>query len=150
MTISKNIAELSDGLDNVIIQCDQKDAIQVSTQSEQANSENSPLDLEHLSKQTFGDKDLEAEVLSLFLGHSAKSVEQMKAATNQKDWGEAMHSIKGSARTIGAWELGDLAEKYETSTLPDSEPEFESAKLAASNAIETLLNILNAYIKGRS
>lgn len=125
-------------------------AIHTSTEAPSENDNPPPLDLEHLSKQTFGDKDLESEVLELFLSHSAKSIMQMKTAQTDKDWGEAMHSIKGSARTIGAWTLGHLAEYYEKNPLPDDVAAFEREKQKAASEIENMLKKVNAYISSRS
>jgi len=67
-----------------------------------------PVDLAHLSRQTMGDRDLEREVLSLFL-HQAQVVgDRMEGATPQERVLLA-HGLKGSARGIGAFRVADIA-----------------------------------------
>lgn len=71
-------------------------------------------DREHLSQYTGGDLALERELLSLFLGHFAPVRTQLDAALSAQDWKFAAHSLKGSARSIGAPAIAALAEKLET------------------------------------
>jgi len=101
-----------------------------------------PVDLVHLSKQTFGSKDLEIEVLGLFLSHSVQCLNRLKVAENDKDWADAAHSIKGSANTIGAWMIGELAETYERKACKGELADKEGA----CQEIETLVNETNCYI----
>ena len=103
-----------------------------------------PVDLVHLSKQTFGSKDLETEVLGLFLSHSMQCLERLKAAQTDKDWADAAHSIKGSARAIGAWVIGERAEIYERQAASGQ----LSDKTAACEEIESLVDETNRYITG--
>jgi len=56
-----------------------------------------PIDFAHLRRYTFGDEQLEREVLELFCIHAPGLLEEMKAATNPAAWREAAHSLKGSA-----------------------------------------------------
>lgn len=103
-----------------------------------------PVDLVHLSKQTFGSKDLETEVLGLFLSHSIQCLERLKAAETDKDWADAAHSIKGSAQAIGAWIIGERAEVYERQAANGQ----LSDKNAACDEIEQLVDETNSYITG--
>lgn len=102
-----------------------------------------PVDLVHLSRQTFGSKDLEAEVLNLFLSHSIQCLQRMQAAKTDQQWVDAAHSIKGSARAIGAWEVGDLAERYEQNAIAGTLVE----KAEAGRAIELAVKEANDYIR---
>lgn len=106
------------------------------------NPSKKPVDLVHLSKQTFGSKDLETEVLGLFLSHSLQCMQRMRAAETDKDWAEAVHSIKGSARAIGAWKIGECAEIYERRAVEGD----LNDKLAAFQDIEHLVQETNDYI----
>lgn len=101
-----------------------------------------PIDLVHLTKQTFGSKDLEAEVLGLFLTHSTQCLTRLKSAETDKDWAEAAHAIKGSARAIGAWSLGDLIETHELAAANNCLAD----KDAATNAITAALDVARNYI----
>jgi HPt (histidine-containing phosphotransfer) domain-containing protein len=72
-----------------------------------------PVDLVHLSRQTMGDRDLEREVLALFEHQSLAILARLREASNAKSWSEAAHTLKGSARGIGAFEVAKLAEELE-------------------------------------
>ena len=72
-----------------------------------------PVDRAHLSRYTLGNAQLERDVLELFSTQSAAYLAKLKVAGNDKDWCEAAHSLKGSARAIGAWRLAEAAERAE-------------------------------------
>ncbi len=67
----------------------------------------------HLRQYTGDDPALERELVSLFLGHFAPVRAQLDAARSAQDWKFAAHSLKGSARSIGAPRVAALAEKLE-------------------------------------
>ena len=68
-----------------------------------------PVDLIHLRRYTMGDKQLEAEVLDLFAGELPKTVAALKRAATEEAWKMAAHTLKGSARAVGAWRLARAA-----------------------------------------
>ena len=72
-----------------------------------------PIDLRHLRRYTFGDQDLEREVLSLFLTQLPQTITALKSASSEHDWRIAAHTLKGSSRAVGAWRLASLAEHAE-------------------------------------
>ncbi|MGE0232271.1 MAG: Hpt domain-containing protein [Flavobacteriaceae bacterium] len=72
-----------------------------------------PIDLVHLARQTFGDPDLEREVLHLFVTQSRLYLARLMSASSKKRWLESAHTIKGSARSIGAGAVADAAERAE-------------------------------------
>ena len=72
-----------------------------------------PLDLEHLSRHTFGDRALEREVLQLFCSQSALHLEGLGKAASLSAWREAAHSLKGSAQAIGAFRVAEAAARAE-------------------------------------
>ncbi len=72
-----------------------------------------PVDLAHLARHTFGDRGLQQEVLALFENQSAIWMERLKRAGDAGEMSEAAHSLKGSARGIGAWQVAELAERLE-------------------------------------
>ncbi|GJM01713.1 MAG: hypothetical protein DHS20C08_02140 [Rhodomicrobium sp.] len=102
-----------------------------------------PVDLVHLCRQTFGNKELEAEVLGLFLSHSVQCLARLQAATTDKDWADAAHSIKGTARAIGAWKVGDITETYERL----AEQNKLQDKAPAVVEIAAVINETNEYIR---
>jgi HPt (histidine-containing phosphotransfer) domain-containing protein len=73
-----------------------------------------PIDLEHLSRQTMGDRALESEVLQLFV-HQAMSVRRQIVSANLKERLLLAHGLKGSARGVGAFAIGDCVAELEES-----------------------------------
>lgn len=78
-----------------------------------------PVDLEHLRRFTCGDAALEREILSLFVGHGPQCLAALDAATSPQTWIAAAHSLKGSARAVGATHVANLAAAAEASS-PDA------------------------------
>ncbi len=75
-----------------------------------------PIDLVHLSRQTFGDHDLERELLALFDAQAAQFARRLDEpiAAEETVWRvELVHTLKGSSRAIGAFQVGRAAEAYE-------------------------------------
>lgn len=68
------------------------------------------IDLVYLSKQSLGDRSLELEILKLFAGQSSLYVDRLRAAKTRSEKRMAAHTILGSARGIGAWQVARLAE----------------------------------------
>jgi hypothetical protein len=70
------------------------------------------IDLVHLGRLTFGDRSLQVEVLRLFDRQSEMLSERMvRSAPNVI--GALAHTLKGSARGIGAWQVAAAAEALE-------------------------------------
>jgi HPt (histidine-containing phosphotransfer) domain-containing protein len=57
---------------------------------------------------------LERELLSLFLGQLPVILDQISRANTAEDWKFSLHTLKGSARAIGANGIAELAELLET------------------------------------
>ncbi len=74
---------------------------------------NKPVDLVHLAKQTMGDRELEDEVLGIFLSQCDLYIGEFKQAGDTESRRRAAHRIKGSAKGLGAWELAEIAEEAE-------------------------------------
>ncbi len=72
-----------------------------------------PIDMEHLGRFTMKDRDLEREILDLFVDTLAQTLKILKEAKVQIEWKMAAHTLKGSAKAVGAWQLADLMEKAE-------------------------------------
>ena len=71
-----------------------------------------PIDLVHLARTTFGDRALEREVLQLFDRQATILIARMRTATPAAVAALA-HTLKGSARGIGAWRVARAAELLE-------------------------------------
>jgi HPt (histidine-containing phosphotransfer) domain-containing protein len=71
------------------------------------------IDLVHLRRYTLGDARLEHEILWLFIGQAPTTLDALKQARTNQDWVMAAHTLKGSARAVGAQRLAKLAEQAE-------------------------------------
>src|SRR5690606_39087311 len=72
-----------------------------------------PIDLAHLSRQTMGDRALEQEILAMFAQQLSVAGERM-ASADVTERHRLAHTLKGSARGVGAFALGDCAAAIET------------------------------------
>ncbi len=102
-----------------------------------------PVDLAHLRRYTLGDKQLEFEVLGLFAGELPKTVAALRHAANDREWHMAAHTLKGSARAVGAWRLAraaQIAEHHPLTGDPDA-----CAKALAS--VEAAVEEAEGYIR---
>ena len=67
------------------------------------------IDHTHLRRFTMGDVQLEHEVLVLFANELPITLAGLKGAVTDRDWKIAAHTLKGSARTVGAWRVAAAA-----------------------------------------
>ncbi|CAN5412215.1 hypothetical protein BH10PSE7_BH10PSE7_34550 [soil metagenome] len=71
------------------------------------------LDREHLERYTMGCPDLERELIDLFLDQLPELTRQLEGSAADDNWIFVTHTLKGSARAIGAVTIADLAERLE-------------------------------------
>jgi HPt (histidine-containing phosphotransfer) domain-containing protein len=101
-----------------------------------------PLDIVHLRRMTLGDAALEREVLTLFSAQASRQAQALAAMPI--DAPALAHTLKGSARAIGAFVVADAAAHLETlikGGRPTSEAmsELNDAVAQARAAIEAML-----------
>ncbi|MGI3903590.1 MAG: Hpt domain-containing protein [Janthinobacterium lividum] len=77
-----------------------------------------PVDLVHLTRQCFGDKRLETELLRLFMRQARQIQGGLDAEVGDDSVSclpasELLHTLVGSARVVGAHRVASLAERYE-------------------------------------
>lgn len=97
-----------------------------------------PLDLLHLDRMTFGDVGLQAEVLAMFAAQAAVLMPELVARPD--DAAVLAHKLKGSAKAVGAHRVAEAAEAFEDA--PHDEHtlrELQNAVLAACAAIDARL-----------
>jgi HPt (histidine-containing phosphotransfer) domain-containing protein len=94
------------------------------------------IDLAHLARMTLGEASLETEVLRLFDRQAEILLAHMRDATPGAAAAFA-HTLKGSARGIGAWGVAAAAEAVETSAKCSTAIATSSAvaRLAAAVAV---------------
>jgi hypothetical protein len=93
-----------------------------------------PIDLDHLNRYTGGDTALNQEILQLFDNHCRETVTKLEELARKEDiggqsWRELTHTLKGSARGVGAFALADVAAEAE---------KLSTDKLAAIEAVHRL------------
>lgn len=72
------------------------------------------IDLEHLARYSGGDAALEEEVFSMFRQQVEMWLRLLEPKADMETWASAVHSLKGSARSIGAHQLASACEVAET------------------------------------
>jgi len=87
------------------------------------------LDVAHLSRMTLGDRRLEREVLQLFDRQTEMLIERMRDAPVPARLSCA-HTLKGSARNIGAWGVASAAEQVEKAAADTTDPTSALAAMA--------------------
>lgn len=103
-----------------------------------------PIDLVHLRRYTLGDLQLERDVLDLFAGELPKTLAALETANTEKEWKMASHTLKGSARAVGAWRVARAA------TAAERHPEsLTDAGLRGQliSAVEASVDEAIAYIR---
>lgn len=71
------------------------------------------IDLDHLEKYVGGDDALRDEILTLFAERAISLNAELKATQTEEERKLTLHTLKGGARGVGAWALGDLCEQAE-------------------------------------
>ncbi|MBB3234183.1 Hpt domain-containing protein [Phyllobacterium endophyticum] len=71
-----------------------------------------PIDLVHLTRETYGNRALETEILSLFSRQTCGIVDRLLHA-NTDERVRLAKSLKGSARAVGAFRVAEMAEAIE-------------------------------------
>jgi HPt (histidine-containing phosphotransfer) domain-containing protein len=71
-----------------------------------------PIDREFFQRATFGDRTLQRDLLTLF-GEQAGRLGSILAAGANEGSARAAHTLKGSARGIGAVALANAADDFE-------------------------------------
>lgn len=88
-------------------------SVSTPSSSDHLGGSDMPIDFDHLQRFTMGNRSLEAEVLSLFRSQSHSCIERLKTASDDRDWHEAAHTLKGAAAGIGAWAVHEASRTVE-------------------------------------
>ncbi len=100
-----------------------------------------PIDTAHLERMTLGDAGLRREVLTMFAAQALRLVGMLAAAPPDAD--ALAHTLKGSARAIGAFAVADAATALEAALKNGEDParalrELEELVAQARGAIEAM------------
>ena len=96
-----------------------------------------PVDLVHLSRQTLGDRELEKEVLGLFVNQSTLYLKRLQASKSIKERKSVAHTILGSAKGLGAWQVAEEAARFEQ----------QCSKKTDCQRLANAVDDANAYIR---
>jgi HPt (histidine-containing phosphotransfer) domain-containing protein len=101
-----------------------------------------PIDTEHLQRMTLGDAGLEREVLAMFAGQASRVMRELAAPSSDRR--ALVHTLKGSARAIGAFRVAEAAEFLEAVLQQGDDPrealdELGHAVAGARTAIDEIL-----------
>jgi HPt (histidine-containing phosphotransfer) domain-containing protein len=102
-----------------------------------------PIDIAHLRRMTLGDAALEREVLAMFSMQASRLGEALAAMPS--DALAQAHTLKGSARAVGAFAVADAAARLETLLKSGGHPvaalsELDEAIAEARAAIDAFLD----------
>jgi HPt (histidine-containing phosphotransfer) domain-containing protein len=101
-----------------------------------------PIDIAHLKRMTLGDAGLEREVLAMFAGQAVRLIEAL--AVLPADAAAIAHTLNGSARAIGAFQVVEAAEAFEAA-LRGGEP--SEALAALRDAVAQARGAINAMLR---
>jgi HPt (histidine-containing phosphotransfer) domain-containing protein len=101
-----------------------------------------PIDIEHLQRMTLGDAGLEREVLAMFSAQAAGLIGKLAALP--RDAAALAHTLKGSARAIGAFAVADAASDLEAAlqqggNVSQALTELKAAIAQARMAVDAIL-----------
>jgi len=102
------------------------------------------IDEDHLRRVTLGDRSLEREVLEIFARQTVVLLERM-AGVESTFAAAAAHTLKGSARGVGAWRVARAAERVEEAAGEGG----DAAMQAAIAELETASSEVRAAIGAR-
>ncbi len=91
------------------------------------------IDDDHLGRMTLGDRSLEREVLEIFARQTTLTLNRI-AAAGPACAAAAAHTLKGSARSIGAWRVARAAERLELAAAGEGDSDAMTAAIAELEA----------------
>ena len=111
------------------------------------------IDLVHLARQTLGDCELEAELLGLFERQAGQILRQISAASTGAERGfrrDLAHTLKGSARAVGADRVAAAADEYEALLSSSvTEEAIAAAREVLAGAVEEARAAVNELLQGK-
>lgn len=104
------------------------------------------IDVVHLARMTLGDRSLENEVLGLFDRQAGMLLTRMKDA-GPNVIAALAHTLKGSARGIGAWQVADAAEAIELAAASHEDAELDRAVERLSGAVGEVRSVIAEMLR---
>ncbi len=104
------------------------------------------IDREHLARMTLGDRSLQNEVLELFDRQAGMLLTRMKDA-GANVVAALAHTLKGSARGIGAWHVAQAAEAVEQAAPQPDQGALATAVEQLSAAVDEARTAIAALLR---
>jgi HPt (histidine-containing phosphotransfer) domain-containing protein len=102
------------------------------------------IDLVHLARQTLGDRALEREVLDLFVLQARAVIAMLRGTPDAKRRADLAHTLKGSARSVGAWRVAAEAEACEAMITAQGTA-WSAALDALSGAVSEAIGVIEDF-----
>jgi HPt (histidine-containing phosphotransfer) domain-containing protein len=96
------------------------------------------LDIGHLDRQTFGEAELRAEILAMFVAQSRELASAIRASAGSAVAADIAHRLKGSAGAVGAFRVAEAAAVCESGTTGQALDALDAAVAEAISAISGL------------
>jgi len=98
-----------------------------------------PIDLVQLATNTLGNRDLEVQVLHLFKTQSSNTLERLARESDVSVRRDLVHTLKGSARAIGAERVALVCETLEGMMSADGK--------APTDGLAAAVDEVNSFIR---
>jgi len=98
-----------------------------------------PIDLVQLATNTLGNRDLEVQVLHLFKSQSSNTLERLLRESDATVRRDLVHTLKGSARAIGAERVALVCEGLEH--------KMEADATVPTDGLAVAVDEVNTYIR---
>lgn len=98
----------------------------------------------HFDRQTFGDAELQREIIQLFLAQVEDARKAIRTPMTTTSWRFLTHTLKGAAASVGALRLAGLAAAWEIEGSPQ-DADLRNSILAQ---FEAEVAALSAAVKG--
>lgn len=102
------------------------------------------LDRSVLAEATFGNEDLEREVLGLFRQQAERTLRQLMLVDDGFSPSEAIHTLKGSARSVGAVEVAELCQRLEHTLADEGAADYTTLRQAVADVDAEIACVLKA------
>jgi len=106
-------------------------------EDESASSTAVDLDEAYLDRQTGGDRALANEVLVLFREQARRQYDVIVGEGDARTRRDAAHTLKGSARAIGAWRVAEIVQAIELGLADPGGRDMQSRFLELDTALQS-------------
>ncbi|WP_349357580.1 Hpt domain-containing protein [Stappia sp.] len=103
-----------------------------------------PVDMVHLSRHTLGNRDLEREVLKLFIRQAEIVMARIDEGDSAAVLLEKVHTVNGSAKGIGAWKVAEAAEAAEAALRAGARADLDTLRAAIEDVAFFIDGLLDA------